>query len=54
MMESASIINNDVWDIVSRSEGKSMVSSRWIFKIKHTVDGSIEKYKAKFMVRGFS
>ena len=31
-----------------------MVSSRWIFKIKHVVDGSIEKYKAKFVARGFS
>jgi hypothetical protein len=28
--------------------------SKWIFKIKHVVDGSIEKYKARFVARGFS
>jgi hypothetical protein len=38
----------------TRPEGKSVVTSRWIFKIKHAADGSIEKYKARFMARGFS
>jgi hypothetical protein len=49
-----SIMKNDVWDIVSRSEGKSVVSSKWLFKIKHVADGSIEKFKARFVARGFS
>ena len=31
-----------------------MVYSKWIYKIQHVVDGSIEKYKARFMGRGFS
>ena len=31
-----------------------MVSSKWIYKIKHATDGSIEKYKARFVSRGFS
>ena len=31
-----------------------MVSSKWIYKIKHTTAGSIEKYKTKFVVHGFS
>jgi hypothetical protein len=31
-----------------------VVSSKWPFKIKHVVDGSIEKYKARFVARGFS
>jgi hypothetical protein len=30
------------------------VTSKWIYKIKHAVDGSIEKYKARFVARGFS
>jgi hypothetical protein len=30
------------------------VSSKWLFKIKHVVDGSIYKYKARFVARGFS
>jgi hypothetical protein len=49
-----SIRRNDVWDIVPRLEGKLVVSSRWFYKIKHVADGSIEKFKARFMARGFS
>ena len=44
---------NDVWDIVPKLEIKSVVSSKWIYKIKHDVDGSIEKYKERFAARGF-
>ena len=31
-----------------------MVTSRWIYKVKKVVDGSIEKFKVRFMARGFS
>jgi hypothetical protein len=30
------------------------VTSRWLYKLKHVADGSIEKYKAHFVDRGFS
>ena len=49
-----SIMKNDVWNVVLRPKGKFVVTSKWLFKIKHGVDGSIEKYKARFMTRGFS
>ena len=48
------IMKNDVWDVVPRSDGKLVVTSKWIYKIKHAADGSIEKYKARFVARGFS
>ena len=47
-------MKNDVWDIVLRPEGKSVVTSKWIYKIKHAAESSIEKYKARFVARGFS
>jgi hypothetical protein len=52
--EYQSIIKNDVWEIVPKPKSKDVVSSKWLFKIKHVVDGSIEKYKARFVTRGFS
>jgi hypothetical protein len=39
---------------VRRPEGKSVVTSKWVYKIKHAVDGSIVKYMERFVVRGFS
>jgi hypothetical protein len=51
--EYQSIIKNDVWEIVPISKNKDVVSSKWLFKIKHVVHGSIEKYKERFVARGF-
>jgi hypothetical protein len=48
------IMKNDVWDIVSIPKGKSVVTSKWVYNIKHVVDGSVEKYKERFVARGFS
>jgi hypothetical protein len=31
-----------------------VVTSRWLYKLKHAADGSIEKYKSLFVARGFS
>jgi hypothetical protein len=49
-----SILKNDVWTVVPRPHGKSVVTSKWLYKIKHAADGSVEKYKARFVARGFS
>jgi hypothetical protein len=51
--EYQSIMNNHVWDIVPRPKGNSIVTSNWIYKIKHAADGSFEKYKTRFVARGF-
>ena len=53
-MMSGMLSQDDVWDVVPRPEGKSVVTSKWIYKIKHAADGSIEKYKARFVAHGFS
>ena len=54
MEEYHSIMNNDVWDIVLILEGKFVVNSKWIYKIKHAADGSVDKYKERLVSRGFS
>jgi hypothetical protein len=36
-------MKNDVWEVVPRPEDRSVVGSRWIYKIKYAADGSIEK-----------
>ena len=49
-----SIVRNSAWEIVPRPVGKLVVGSRWIYKVKQVVDGSVEKYKARFVAQGFS
>ena len=38
-----SIVRNSAWKIVPRSVDKSVVGSRWIYKVKQFFDGSAEK-----------
>ena len=49
-----SIVKNNAWEVVTRLVRKSVVGSRWIYKVKQVVDGSVEKYKARFVAQGFS
>ena len=49
-----SIVRNSAWEIVPRSVGKSVVRSRWIYKVKQATNGSVKKYKARFVAQGFS
>lgn len=46
---------NRTWKLKKRSElnGKRVLRGRWVFKIKRGPDGSIQKYKARWVVRGF-
>jgi hypothetical protein len=52
--ENQSIMKNDVWEIVPRPKEKSVVTSKWVYNIKSASDGSMEKYKARFVARVFS
>jgi hypothetical protein len=47
-------MKNDVGDVVLRPKEKSVMSSKWIYKTKHSADGSLKNYKARFAARGFS
>ena len=49
-----SIFKNSAFEIVPRPVDKSVVGSRWIYKVKQVVDGSVEKGKARFLAWGFS
>jgi hypothetical protein len=52
--EHQSIMKNEVWEIIPRPKEKSVVTSKWVYKIKHAADESVDKYKARFVARGFS
>jgi hypothetical protein len=36
-----SIMKNDVWDVVPRPKGKSVVNSKWIYETKHGADCNV-------------
>jgi hypothetical protein len=48
MEENQSIMKNEVWEIVPRPKEKLVVTSKWVYKIKHATNRSVDKYKARF------
>ena len=44
------IMKNDVWEIIPRPEGKSVVTSRWLYKIKHGEDGVLENTRLDLLL----
>ena len=34
--------------------GRQPVGSKWVFKVKHNEDGSVERYKARIVGKGYS
>ena len=51
--EIESIMHNHTWEIVDLPHGAKTISCKWIFKKKLKSDGSIEKYKARLVSKGF-
>ncbi|KAD5507540.1 hypothetical protein E3N88_15243 [Mikania micrantha] len=48
-----SILQNHTWELVDLPPGCKPLGYRWIFKRKMKADGSIDKYKARLVIKGF-
>ena len=49
-----SLIECKTWTLSPLPPGRKAIGSRWIFKIKRHEDGTIEKFKTRFVAQGFS
>eukprot|EP00261_Vitis_vinifera_P033501 XP_019074744.1 PREDICTED: uncharacterized protein LOC100253049 isoform X2 [Vitis vinifera] len=45
---------NGTWSLTPLPAGKTPIGCRWVYKIKHRSDGSIERYKARLVAKGFT
>jgi hypothetical protein len=52
--EHMTLLQNGTWTIVELPPGKKAIGSGWVFRIKRNADGSIERYKARIVAKGFS
>ena len=48
------LILNGTWEEFVLPNGANLVSTKWVFTIKETVSGGIERFKARLVARGFS
>lgn len=47
--EISALEQNRTWDITSLPPEKNVIGCKWVYKIKHKSDGSIERRKANLV-----
>ena len=48
-----SILQNHTWELVDLPHGSKPLGCKWDFKKKMKTDGTIDKYKAKLIIKGY-
>jgi hypothetical protein len=52
--EIQSLKKNHVWELVDCPENVNVVTNKWVLRIKRKPDGTVERYRARLVARGFS
>ncbi|KAL0322487.1 UNVERIFIED_CONTAM: Retrovirus-related Pol polyprotein from transposon RE1 [Sesamum angustifolium] len=45
---------NDTWELTNLLPDKKAIGSKWVFKPKMNPNGSVERYKARLVVKGYN
>ena len=54
LKELAAHQTNGTWTLVPRPAGSKVIGSKWVFKVRRNVDGSIDRYKAQLVAKGYN
>ena len=49
-----SLIENKTWKLVELPPGRKAVGCKWVFKLKHDVDGRVKRFKACLVAKGYA
>jgi hypothetical protein len=52
--EYEALISNETWELVLRPQGSNVVTDKWVFMHKLCADGTLDRYKARWVLRGFT
>ena len=49
-----SLNENETWTLEYLPEGRRVIPCKWVYKIKQNADGSVDRYKARLVIKGCS
>ncbi|CAI7828355.1 unnamed protein product [Closterium sp. NIES-53] len=52
--EIRSLVGKGTWELVERSPGVNIMKNRWMMTTKHHIDDTVEREKARLVVKGFT
>ena len=52
--EMKSIKVNKVWDLVDLPPNRKAIGNKWVLRIKHKANGTIERYKVRLVAKGYT
>jgi hypothetical protein len=52
--EYKSLIDNHTWDLVPPPKDKNVIGSKWVFKVKRNVDGTVQRFKGRLVAQGYT
>nr|XP_009775479.1 PREDICTED: uncharacterized protein LOC104225398 [Nicotiana sylvestris] len=54
VQEFEALYSNNTWDLIPPPPGKKAIECRWVYKVKHKADGTIERFKDRLVVKGYT
>jgi len=45
---------NAIWELVVLPKEKKAIGCKWVYEIKHNADGSMNRYKARLIAKGYA
>jgi hypothetical protein len=51
--EFSALMKNGTWHLVPASQASNIIGCKWVYKMKRKADGTIDRHKARLMVKGF-
>ncbi len=52
--EMATLDANATWELVALLKDKKAIGCKWVYKVKHNIDGSVNRYKARLIAKGYA
>ncbi len=50
----AALDANATWGLVVLPKDKKEIGCKWVYKVKHNADGSMSRYKARLITKGYA